>query len=100
MEVLDRKQLGGTLFEPSRSGVAVAFGTMAIAARAVRDPSVATLIALVDVTAERPPCGRPRLLSAPSFVHGRVNLQTLSGKPGRGGGKCRPAPTLALSSNR
>jgi len=53
MEVLDRKQLGGTLFEPSLSGLAVTFGAMAIAARAVRDLSVAALIALVDVTTER-----------------------------------------------
>ena len=43
-----------------------------------------------------PPCGRPRSLSAPSFAQGRVNLQTLSGKPGRGGGKYRPAPTGAF----
>jgi hypothetical protein len=40
-EVLDRKQLGGTLFEPSRSGLAVTLRTMAIAARAVRDLAVA-----------------------------------------------------------
>lgn len=52
MKVLDRKQLGGTLLEPSRSGLAVAFGALAIAARAVGDLAVAALIALVDVTAE------------------------------------------------
>ena len=53
MEVLDRQQLSGALLEPPRSGAAMALGAMAIAARAVRDLSVAALIALVEVTAER-----------------------------------------------
>jgi hypothetical protein len=35
MEVLDQQQLGGTLFEPSRSGLPVALGAMAVAARAI-----------------------------------------------------------------
>jgi hypothetical protein len=47
-----------------------------------------------------PRCGRPQSPSAPAFAHARASLQTWSGKPGRGGGKCRPAPTPALSSNR
>jgi hypothetical protein len=52
VEVLDRQQLSRTLFEPSRSGLPVALWAMAIAARAVRDLSIAALIALVDVAAE------------------------------------------------
>jgi hypothetical protein len=50
MEVFNRQQLGGTPFEPSRSGSPPALGAMAIAAGAVRDLSVAAPIALVDMT--------------------------------------------------
>jgi hypothetical protein len=52
MEVLDRQQLSGTPFEPSRSGLPAALGAMAIAAGAVRDLLVAALIALVDISAK------------------------------------------------
>jgi hypothetical protein len=53
IEVLDRQQLRSTLFEQLRSGLAATLRAMETAARAVSDSSAATLIALVEVTAER-----------------------------------------------
>src|SRR5215471_9420926 len=46
------------------------------------------------------PYDRPQSLSALAFAPARAQRQTWSGKPGRGGGKCRPVPTPAPSSHR
>ena len=53
MKVLDRQELRLALFEPSRAGRAPALRAMAITAGAVGDRSLAALVALFDVAAER-----------------------------------------------
>ena len=100
MEILDRQQLCSTLFEPSRAGLSLTLRAMAIAARAIRNFAVTAPIAFLNNDHRGPLCGRPQSPSELAFAHRRVNLQTSSGKPGRGGGKCRPAPTPARSSHR
>jgi hypothetical protein len=55
VEVLDREQLSGALFEPHRAGCALALRAMAIAAGTIRDRAVAATVALFDVATER--CG-------------------------------------------
>ena len=52
MEVLNRQQLSGTLFEPLRSSSLVALRTMAIVAPAERKKKKAVPIALVDMTTQ------------------------------------------------
>src|SRR5207253_1705291 len=73
---------------------------MTIAARAVRNLAVAAPVALLNMTTERRRavdrnCPQRLLL----LIRERM-VQMSSGTLGRGGGKCRPAPTSALSSHR
>ena len=53
VEVLDREQLSGVLFEPHPSGCALALRAMAIVAGTIRDRAVAATVALFDVAMER-----------------------------------------------
>jgi hypothetical protein len=53
VKVFNRQQVGGTLCEPRRPVGALALRAMVIAAGAIGDRAMATLVALVDVAAER-----------------------------------------------
>ena len=100
MKVFNRQQLGATLLKPCRPGRAPALRAMPIAAGAIEDLSMATVVALFDAAAEGCGAGRPRSLSALFFAERRASLQTPRGKLDRGCGKCRPAPAPGPSSSR
>ena len=53
VEVLSVEQFGLTVFQPLGASQRLAFWTTAVPARVIRDPLLATRIALLDMTAER-----------------------------------------------
>ena len=78
VEVLDRQQLSGALFEPRRAGSALALRAMAIAARAIGNRPMPATVALFDVATERcgaTDCDVPQRFPLASGERGAIRIE-------------------------